>query len=104
MRCRACGFEHRPTVRCEAAAHIRERQERAALTEVLATSPRVANALVANMVANNGTMVANAMVANAPTPARAGDRHRKTEARRAYMRELMRRRRAAVTPQRRDAP
>jgi hypothetical protein len=100
MACRACGFEHRPTVRCEAAARIREQQERAALAEVLATNPLVANALVAN----NGTMVANAMVANAPTPTRAGDRHRKTEARRAYMRELMRRRRAAVTSQRRDAP
>lgn len=99
MRCRACELEHSPTVRCEVAARIRAAQERSAIAEMMASSPVVANmlvanaAVVANMVANNPPVVANAVVANAKP--RSGDRHRKTGERRAYMRELMRQRRAA---------
>jgi len=50
--------------------------------------------VVANAVANNLPLVANAAVAN---KSRSGDRHAKTDQRRAYMRDLMRRRRAAAS-------
>lgn len=55
---------------------------------VVANTPVVANA-----VANNRPVVDNAAVAN---KSRSGDRHARTDQRRAYMRDLMRRRRAAA--------
>lgn len=50
--------------------------------------------VVANVVANNLPVVDNAAVAN---KSRSGDRHARTGQRRAYMRDLMRRRRAAAS-------
>ncbi len=73
--CRRCGERHKSLLRCEVA-------RRMAALDMVANSNLVVHEVV-HVVANEVSTVAN----------RSGDRHRDKEARRMYMRDLMRKRR-----------
>lgn len=86
MICRACGLDHaaygfRPGDQCGRVRYVAAMRQSSAPVD-----NRVANIAPPAPVGNSGL---------ATKPPRHGDRHAKTEARKLYMRELMRRRRAA---------
>jgi len=77
--CKACGHEHKATIGCTIARRQREFAERQATPKV--AEPEI---VVANVVANAMTVVAN----------RSGDRHKDKAKRNEYQRVLMAKRRA----------
>ena len=90
--CRACKLTHDPLLSCSVAKRLAENEAREA-ADLVANMKSTAEKLVANsvpavkVVANPAPPVANT---------RGTDRHKDKEARNAYQRELMRKRRAAA--------
>lgn len=96
MKCRACGFEHSPMLTCGTARAKREASASVSFELSHSKGCSKADSNMANGVANTKLAVADVANSMANKTEQAGGtyRYRDVEARRAYQRELMRKRRA----------